>query len=94
MVKEPDQLRIKEIESKFVGFDMPYCYKHRQWYRVREVIRSVNEAERRLEVTRKCICRKCREADPKAYKLVTNSRVFKNSVPDTDLSRKVPNDEN
>lgn len=95
MVKEPDQMKIADIESKHVGFNMPYCLKHGILMKVKNTIRSVvDEEQRKLTVTRRCYCPECRKEGVKKFLPVHNTRYFKKNAPHAFYPDKQPNDEN
>lgn len=87
--QETEVIKIAEIPSSVIGFDLPYCYDHHCFYKVKETIRKEDEESRRLDVTRKCKCPECQKSGDESYKLVKRYRVFKKSAPGTDKCNKI-----
>jgi len=99
MVKEPDQtIRISDIPSSAVGFDLPYCYIHSRFMKVDSTRRSVDENRKMLTVRRKCYCQECRKSGIHFFQVVSNCRrwdvIEKKTPPCGTSSPKMPNDEN
>lgn len=86
---QTEEMKIAEIPTRVVGFDLPYCHKHRAFYEVLKTIRHEDEEERKLTITRKCYCPQCREEGEMGTLRVRRFRLFKKLPPGGEKVNKI-----
>lgn len=70
-----DQMKIKDIPSSAVPYELPVCKIHGKLTYVKNVARDEDEANRTLIVTRYCRCDECYNLKKNDISVV-NSRKF------------------
>ena len=94
MVKEPDQIRISDIPSSAVAYEIPICYRHGIPFVIYYTRRVVNQPDLSLTVIRKFHCPKCRAEGKISNQRSKQTRHFQNNSISKHSLSKVPKDEN